>query len=240
MTEYFKYGGRKSSDFDLVIESDISFSSPEADITFISVHGLDGELAIDNKNLKNVVRSFPCKVITSSGISIEKRADEISNWLKTDIGWKEFYFSGDPDYIYTAIFYENHDVNKIVSEYHQVNLPFTMKPYKFHKSGLSFQAIISGQVLTNVGTRLSRPRLIIEGTGDITVTIGTAKLILKGVDKGVIVDSLSNTITDLTGNRPQWDKAHSQPPKIGVGKQTITFTGTVTKLQIMPRWEDVV
>lgn len=240
MTEYFQYGGQKSSEFDLVMESDLSFSSPEADITFVSVPGLDGELAIDNKSLKNVIRSYPCKIIPSSGVTIEKRAGQISSWLKNDIAWKEFIFSGDPDFIYTAMFYEKYDVNKLIVDYHQVVLNFTIKPYKFLKSGQILQTVSNGQVIKNIGNRVSRPRLIIEGTGDITINIGSAKLILKGVDKGVIVDSLRNTITDLSESRPQWDKAYSLPPKCGIGDQKITYTGSVTKLQIIPRWEDVV
>ena len=89
--------------------------------------------------------------------------------------------------------------------------------------------------------RVAKPIITIKGTGNITLNIGTSTLSLKNVDTGVIIDSLTETITSLDGSRTQFNKMTSYPfPKIAPGNQTITTSGTITECKIIPRWEVIV
>lgn len=175
-----------------------------------------------------------------SGESAEKRATDISNWLKIDAGWKDLYFSGDPNFMYRALFHDEFEVTKNVVDYHRTLLTFVLKPIKFYKSGLDLISVQNGKALDNIGTRPSKPRIIITGSGDITLNLGDEKLVLRAVDGGIKVDSQSMTVTDLSGTREQWSKVYSDFPKIGLGKQTVSWTGNISHLQIIPRWEAVV
>ncbi len=114
-----------------------------------------------------------------------------------------------------------------------------IKPYKFLKAGLSEQVL--DQTIENPFHRKARPKLVIKGTGNLAVQIGSEKLSLKNVDGGVIIDCLYQTATNLSGTKAVWDKVTSYPlPVIHPGKQTVLTTGTISEITITPRWEVLV
>lgn len=236
---YIEFNGFKSTDFDMRLENGLTFSSPSRDIDFVKIPGSDGEIGNGDSTLFNASRAFPFRVFPKNGKTIEQAATEISNWLKKDALWHELYFDGDPEYIYTAIYAEEYEVERFMSLHGKCTLNFTIKPYKFLKSGLA--PLTSPASLNNPTTRDARPLITIKGTGNITLQIGTEKLTLKNVDGGVVIDSLKQVVTNLDGTRPAWDKVTSYPlPVIKPGNQAVLTTGTITELKITPRYEVIV
>lgn len=236
---YIEFNGAKSSGYHLFMEAGLTFNSPALDLGLQKIPGRDGELAIGDGSLLNTKISFPFRLRIFDGSNVETVSKNISNWLKKDALWHDLYFDGDPDYIYQGIYYEEYNVERIVSWYGKCVLNFTIKPYKFLKSGLA--PLTSPAALNNPTTRDARPLITIKGTGNITLNIGSEKLTLKGVDGGVIVDCQKQMVTNLAGTGIAWDKVTSYPlPVIKPGKQTVLTTGTVTELTITPRWEVIV
>ncbi|VEE82045.1 distal tail protein Dit [Enterococcus hirae] len=238
---YFEYKGRKSSDFFLFIERNVSFGSAGSDISLEEVPGVDGDLAISNQRLKGLDKIFPCRLRLPSNKKIEDVTNDISNWLKTDISWDDLFFSEEPQFVYRALYYEEYDVERIVSFYGKTTLKFRIKPYKYFKDSLDPIEVTNGQYITNKGTRPSKPLLRVEGTGDITVKFGSNQLQLKGIDQGIIVDLQAQVVTSLDGSRPAYDKVYTYPfPDFPIGKQKVSWTGNATKVEITPRWEVIV
>ena len=235
--EYFEYLGKKSSDFGLLIDADISFASPQVKGEYVDVAGTDGELFVGDGKLSNVKKSFP---VFLENPRTQTVATDVSNWLKSSLKtWNPLYFSGDPNYMYEAIYTDEYDIDANVESYGKTVLTFTVKPTKFLKSGLT--AITAPSNLTNPTQRDAKPIIIIKGTGNITLKIGAETLTLKSVDGGVVIDCLKQTVTNLTGTAPAWDKVTSYPlPVIKPGKQTVLTTGTITELKITPRYEVIV
>lgn len=239
---YFEYNGRKSSEFGLRIENNISFTSPEADIEFVEVLGKDGELAIDNNRFKGFDFSVPVRLYAPVGKTVDEVATEISNWLKTDIGWKPFYFSGSPDYEYVAMVHQSFSITENLKRNGQAVIPFKMKPYKFLK-GQGTITLTNGQTLTNEGFRASQPMIRVDGTGDITLqNNGQDWLKLTDVVNYIKVDSEAMSVYREIGN-PMFTKMYStlEPmfPILEVGDNTITWEGTVDSVEIEPRWESI-
>ena len=239
---YFEYNGRKSSEFGLRIENDISFTSPEADVEFVEVLGKDGELAIDNKRLKGFDFPVPVRLYAPVGKTVDQVATEISYWLKADIGWKPFYFSGSPDYEYVAMCYQSFSITENLKRNGRAVITFKMKPYKFLK-GQGTLTLTNGQTLTNEGFRASQPLIRVDGTGDITLqNNGKDWLKLTDVVNYIKVDSEAMSVYREIGN-PMFPKMYStlKPmfPILEVGDNTITWEGTVEKVEIEPRWESI-
>lgn len=233
---YFKYLGKTSNDFNLTINPGVSNTSPARDVEYIAVNGLDGEVSIDNNRLKNVTKSFP---VTSDGVDIEDNITAISNWLKGSRGWNQLEDSEDPKYIYIAQMSDEYEFDTLLSDFGKSIIKFVMKPYKYLKIGLD--EIVLPSTINNPTGRVAKPIITIKGTGNITLKIGTSTLSLKSVDSGVIIDSLTETITSLDGSRTQFNKMTSYPfPKIAPGNQTITTSGTITECKIIPRWEVII
>lgn len=235
MIGFFEYKGQKSTDFDLMISEDISFASPQIKGEFVSIDGMDGEIFVSDGKLKNVPKKF---YVLMDNYSQEK-ITTVSNWLKRDSNWGELTTSIDPGYIYQAIFVDEYDFESTSQEYEKAILTFVCKPYKFLKSGLTESVL--GTTITNPTNRPSRPKIIIKGTGNITLKIGPSTWELKNVDGGIVIDTLLDVVTSLTGGVSAWDKITTYPlPKIPPGTHTVTKTGTITEIKIIPRWEVIV
>lgn len=229
-----KYNGKNLEDFNIKIGHELEITSPEVDMEFYEIKGLDGDVAISNDRLKGFERSFPFIMKSSN---VEKDFNELMTFLRKDVGWHDLTF-GSSEYTYKAMTVEQMNINRVVKRFGRGVLTFRMKPVKYITSSLSKLPL--GTSINNPTTRSSKPQLIIEGSGNITITIGKSKLTLKNVDKGVIIDSSSQTITNLSGTQAQFDKMTSYPfPEIAPGNNTVTKTGTITSIQIVPRWEVV-
>lgn len=223
---------------DLLIDPEFSMIGPEADIDLIEVDGVDGDLAIDNKRLKGVTRPIPVYVNVDSK-QLAQRAHDLSNWLKTDIGWHDFELSDSSNFIYRAMYYEEFQLQKTVLQYAKAILSFRFKPYKFYKSGLNEIQLTNGQRVNNMGTRPSRPLIKLIGSGDMAITIGGQTINLQGVQDGIIIDVLDDIVFNLNRTRREWDKVYTYPfPKIPVGESVISWTGA-TAVSIIPRWEAI-
>lgn len=237
---HFKYRGIKSSDFYLEIKSDMIYTSPSADIELLPIPGKDGEVAISKDRLNGTSLPFQCSIRLPEGKTIEEVSNEISNWLKIDPEWSELTYTADPDFIYTALFYEEYNIERMLSWYGKVVLPFRIKPYKYYKEGLEELPLSNGQTINNIGTRPSKPLIKITGSGNIQLTINDYVVNLQSVQDGVLLDSLAESIHSLDGESPQWDKLYTYPfPKLKLGDNTISWTGA-DSVSIIPRWEAVV
>lgn len=236
---FITFNGKSSKDFHLRLEGEIDYLSPARDIEFQKIDGQDGELAIGDGALKNVPLSYPFRVEVPTGKKLEQVSSDISNWLKQDAQWHDLVFAGDPDYVYQAIFNEEYDLSRIVPFFGKCVLTFRAKPYKFLKTGLTEVAL--GASIDNPTKRIARPKIILRGTGNISLKIGSSTWTFKNVDQGLIVDTLYGQCTTLDGTRPQWSKLTSYPlPGIQPGKNSVLTTGTVSSIRIVPRWEAIV
>lgn len=231
-----KFNNKELTDFNVGILADLTFSAPEQDIEFVEIKGLDGDLAISNDRLKSFDRSFP--FVMNSQDSIETDFGQLTDFLLSSPGWHQLEWVGSPDHIYTAMYFEQSDMSRIVRTLGKGVLNFRMKPTKKLKTGLKEVSLDSS--ITNPTNRASKPLITIKGNGNMSLQIGKHKLDLKNVDSGLIIDVETGSATDLTGKRNQYDKVVNYPfPVIEPGKQTILKTGNITSVTVIPRWEVV-
>lgn len=234
------YKGKRSSDFGLRIYNEMVYVSPEADIEFVSVLGKDGELAIDNKRFKSGKLEFPVKLELTDQ-TVAEATHDISNWLKSDIGWYELYYSEIPEYIFEAMFFESFSVNQTLKNRGKTVLNFKLKPKKYL---ISSQDIVleMGTTLFNPEEKISRPLIYIEGSGNITLqNNGEDWLKLRSVDGHITIDS--DLMSIYKNDAPQYNKMIDMEPMFPLlykGNNKITWSGSVNKITIQPRWEAVI
>ena len=239
MSDYLIYNGRATTEFNLKLENGVTFASPSRNFELERIGGLDGEVVTGDGTLNNVTRDFPFTVSSDKKRNVQEIATELSTWLKSSNEWHDLEFSGDPDYIYRAIYIDEYNLDRITNFYGKVVLSFVCKPYKFLKSGR--QEITLGTNIINPTNRPSRPKITIKGTGNITLKIGDALWEFKNVSGGIVVDTLLNAVYNLDKSALAWDKTITYPlPRIAPGKQLVTKTGTVTDIKIIPNWEAIV
>lgn len=219
----------------MLIDPEFSLTSPEYDLTLEEIPGVDGDVATDNKRYKGVTRPMP--VFVEPGRPLNEVATNVSNWLKTDVGWHDLVFSDNTDYIYKVLIYEQYDIQKTLLQYSRSIINLRLKPYKFFKSGLQEIQLTNGQTINNIGSRPSRPLIKLIGSGDMSLTIGDETINLQAVDSGIIIDVLVDIAVNINGITPEWDKVYMYPfPKIPVGESTISWIGAES-VTLIPRWE---
>lgn len=233
------FNGLDSSSLGFVPYDEQTLLIPERDITFTEVSGRNGDVATDNHRLKSVPFKLSGDIFPDNGQTIEQAKTTLSNALLADGNYHQLTWSGEPDYVYNALFYAQHEVKRTTDFFASIDLSFTVYPYKFIKSGLTAIAVKQGQKLTNLGKVESEPIITITGSGDCTLSIGSSALSLKSVDGGIIIDTMNQTCTSLDHKRTQFDKMYSDFPKLPKGDSTVGLTSGFTAT-IVPRWAVIV
>lgn len=239
---HFLYGGRYSHEMELNIDAETSQTSPGYDIEFVEVQGRDGDQAVDNERL--LPFRYPIRVFLQPDVNdIHLASSKISQWLKSDIRYKPLMVSWDPEYVYSAIFFEQFDIENMLPKFGRIALNFKCHPVKYALSGQEKRTFQNGTAIFNPENRVAKPLIEISGSGDIKLkNNGQDWLILKGVDGSISIDS--RNMSAFKGNSAAFDKvnANIKPvfPVLNTGSNEITWTGNLTKLEITPRWEAIV
>lgn len=262
INKYISYNGINSKELGLRLVDDIEITSSENNIELIEIDGVDGAKISNKKNLKPISRAFPFALyqgvsialnvkhkqdgtpflekteVTASKINLDETIELMNMWLiNSSGGWRDFEMSWDNKYLYKATFYESFNIQGSLNARKKCILNFKLHPVKYLKDGLQPIQIIKGQKLVNPEFRESKPLIKLTGTGDVTVTINSQILRLKGVSGHIIIDCEAQS-AHYSNKEPQYDKVFSYPfPKLQIGNNLINWDNDSFTCEITPRWE---
>ncbi|MCW6663959.1 phage tail family protein [Aerococcaceae bacterium NML190073] len=231
---FIKFNGMKSSDFGLRLLSGFDYVSAQSDIDTIEVVGRDGVLLKDNKRLRPVHVSYPFTITDSEGLT--NKLDKISRWLNVR-GWHDLEFDWDNEHIYRASYTSQLSISELFHNFGMLKLDFTLHPVKYLKTGKIPIQATQNMRLMNEGKLPAKPIIMLEGNGNMILSINRKQLLLENVQNGITIDSERRLIYNDSG--AQWDKivrsSEDDFPVIGVGDNDIEITGA-TSMQIIPNW----
>jgi phage-related protein len=222
MKPYFIYKGVSSEDMNIIINKLPAPERPQADILLISVQGRDGFLTIDNGTYQGTVKSCECSLDNGN-------IDNISSWLT---GSGEVIFSNESDKKYKATIINKIPFSKIIPTFNTFIIQFECQPYKYSIDE-NIITLKSAGIILNNGV-LSKPVITVYGTGNIDLSINDNTIHLKNIVDYVTIDSelmdcYKDTIlknNDMLG----------EFPTLQSGSNFISWTGTVSKIEIKPKW----
>ena len=201
----------------------------------VEVPGRDGYLWAADGAFDNVLTRVQCQTTDDADMAI------VDAWL---CGAGELRFCDDPERFYrarvTKEFSRSAAMNRFVNQAFTVT--FDCQPFLYHRSVEDITLDGNPDTVTNPGTYKSAPKIKITGTGDVTLTIGTQIVLITGMEGGVIIDSELGDCFDLTKTRllnSQVTLMDDEFPTLQPGANIISWTGTVTKITITPRWRDL-
>lgn len=240
-TDFITYRGQSSDRFGLRVYNEMVYSSPEADISFEELPGVDGDVAMDNKRYKGVTREWPARLISPEGDRVEKQAKKISDWLKADTGWGDLEWTGDPGYIYRAIHYQPIDVERMLVNFGSATLRFRLKPFKYLDWGLNARDITETKILNNPERFESQPLIELTVIGSVDLKINDTVFPLKNTNGSLMIDCEAEYCSDSGGNANE--KAEFYPyPRLVPGENVFSWSGagTLSKIVVTPRWRCLV
>ena len=237
---YFIFNGQSSLELGIRIKSKNIYSSGKRDLTLVSIPGRDGELVNSNKRFVNSTVSYTCFLPAKSIAELNTKIRNVKKWLFVDSDqYHELTDSYDPTFMRYAIFNSKLDIADEANRIGTFTITFSSKPFRYLVSALVSEEISSGDTLYNPFPFASKPYIKITGSGNITLSIsnskGTQVYQFKNASGYVECDSeLMNCYksTTLKNN----DFVADQFPSLEYGNNVISWTGTVTKVEIITRW----
>ncbi|MCL2559282.1 MAG: hypothetical protein FWE07_02235 [Turicibacter sp.] len=234
----FTYKGKSSKEMNLRVVGNVSFASPSRDVRAVQVPGRDGDLMLDNGRFNSVVRSIPCRIEPVDGGDIEALISRINNWLSDDGNLHEFGWDNDPDFKYLARVDGGVVSQRILSHFGTTAIDFRMHPIKYLRASLNERPVTSGTNVANPFSIDAKPRMRIvrvgSGEGDVTIHVGGRPVLIRGLASGCIIDSDTQTITNLNGTVTLFSQMRSPFPVLRPGDNQITFPANV-QVQLTPR-----
>lgn len=239
MADWFKFCGTSCKEYGITVLEFPPIVTPEERTTTHSVPGRSGDLEMREEAYAPIDLPLICYI---ANWSVSTMA--IRTWLS---GRGKLIMGNMPDRYYYARMTDAVEFEQIMRGHKQrrFEIPFHCQPFRYHveaEDGDNAEITASPHTLTNPGTYKSAPRIKVEGTGDVVLTIGTQIVEIEGLEDGIIVDSELGDCFNLTESALLNSKVTLMDddfPTLAPGENIISWTGNVTKITITPRWRDL-
>lgn len=150
---------------------------------------------------------------------------EVARWLK---GNGKVIFGNMPDRFCKARINNVVPLEQVLeNQLYNFQVNFKCQPFSYLKNGLKKLNVTNGEAIMNFGTYYSLPKIFVTGNG--TLKINNASYVIK---KSMIIDSFLEEVLDGNGEFFEADEF----PILNVGKNIISWTGNISKVEIMPNW----
>ena len=215
----------------LIITETPPITKPKMKVNKIEIDGRYGDI-IEKVGYESYTKNI--------GIGLTRNFD-IDEVIKYFTGEGELIISDEPNKVYIASIYDDVDYEKLLTM-KKATIKFHVQPFKYLKdeSKVSLNVTTQKSVsVTNKGLEVSKPILVLEGSGVVEIAVNGINIFKYTFPNGenkVIVDSLKEEayLEGVYKNRNMLGEF----PKLEVGNNTISWTGTLTKIEIEPksRW----
>ena len=197
----------------------------------IEVEGRNGNLIVNKGTYKDIEKGFLLTTIELD-LDIEIIIEKIKKWL-FEIKDNKLLYAIDNKYNIVKKVIMEEDIKTSFEEYGDFKVKFLCEPFYYKLNEKPITLTTQGNVY-NDGDFESEPCIKIYGTGDIQLTIGSTTLQINNVVDSVTLDSKLLLCLDNDGNNKSIDMIGNFP-LLAQGNNTISWIGTVTKIEILPR-----
>lgn len=231
---WMSYNGKSSADYNLLVtkKTDI-FTPAQRDNSFLSVPGRDGDVITDNGRYKNIPQSYDLQLLTTPS-EFANQIRDIRNWLNSATGYAVLHDSYDEDYFRLAAA-QSVSIAQDKDFMGKINFAVNCKPYRYSFAGQETITLTASGVITNPETVSSLPYIKITGSGNVTLHVNNKSYSLSTISPNIEIDSEMMSVyrgTTLLNSKAGFDEF----PVLEPGENSISWTGTVTKVEIVPHW----
>ena len=225
-----EFKGRSHEEFDLLLTSMGRRSKAEEQIEIYPVPYRDDEPSEHTGKYKPYLRPMEFMINDNT------KRGQIYQWLD---GYGKLRTSKDPNGYFKAEVIQAIDSDKLAGLYDKILVTFKINPGFFYMDSGDTPVVMTVLgTIVNMGTIYSEPLIRIVGTGNITLTINGRVIIFTGIETFVDIDP-DITPSVYKNNENQGYKMVGDLPMFDVGPNIITWTGSVTEIDILPRWREL-
>lgn len=224
---WFKFKGIDSRQMGVIVTAMPETVRPERRVESITIAGRHGSLHTDEGVYESYDRTMEC--------AIKKRAklDEIAAWL---VGSGEMIFSTEPDKVYKVMIANKISIAQMMRTFQKFMVTMDTQPFKYSVNAYGDTLeLITQTKIKGSGTVYSEPIITVYGSGDITLKINDVDYPLYDVEESITIDSEMMEV--FKGDANQNSKYGGEAfPRLEVGENEISWTGSVEKVVIEPKW----
>jgi predicted phage tail component-like protein len=233
MRNYIIINGQSSAEIEgLIIERLAPISKPQQRTNVITVDGRDGDI------ITPLGYSAYDKSITI-GLSYNYDVDQVIEYFNQS---GTIIFSNEPDKYYKFAIYEQIDLERLI-RFKRAIVTLHVQPFKYSaiETAKTFSFTSGGTAtIVNSGNTTSKPKLVITGTGTVTVNLNGSQILTINMTSPTITidaEAMEAYAQDNTlANRSVQGNYNSL--QLNPRSNTLTFGGDVTNVTITnySRW----
>lgn len=193
---------------------------------------------LDNQQFDDYVRKYTCCVDTDFfKLGLEEHARRLYAWLYgSGIEYRKLSDTYDKDYYTLAYISGKANVTELAKRMlGRVEIEFTCKAYKRAYRGDDVITITEPVTITNPEGFNTTPYMKIYGSGDVTLYINNRSHGFKNIEDYIEVDS--EVMNAYKGDKLQNNKMLTGKfPKLAAGDNNISWAGSVSEIELIPRW----
>ena len=243
------FGGIDSSNYGIYVAGNAVFNSPERDVTMIDVPGRSGQLTLDNGRFLNMEITYNAFVAGDNPNDIKSRIRDFRNAIGAKTGYQRLTDTFHTDEFRQAVFRNGLEVEPTIYQTGGFfDITFDCKPQRWLTSGETWVTVLSGpQSIDNPTLFDASPLIRVSGAngnvviGNYTIAVASNPGTLSGAQVNIdcelgdawYVDLLTGNIVSLNSYITM---SGSDFPKLNPGTNTVNFTGSITQVDIQPRW----
>lgn len=228
----FNFGGKNSyDDYGILITSRPNIPSPKRRVEYIDIPGRHSSLRYDEGTYEDITITVECQLKNKDLIG---KVDEIKGWL-LGTGESGLIFSFQKDRKYIAQVVNQIDFSQIMKRFSEFIIVFNCRPFKYDAGNSLITLTKSNTSVNNIGTFESYPIISVYGNGNISLTIKGQTVKLYGISNKTIINSELMDCYDEALNNLN-PKMEGEYPKLDLGSNVISWSGNVSKIEILPNW----
>ena len=233
------FNGIPSTNYGIHVETPPVYATPERDYEVVHIPGRNGDLVIDKGSYQNVTRKYSISVGEIDG-NFTTLAAGVSEWLHSASGYARLEDSYESDYFRLAYYVADAEMENLFHQAGKMLIEFNCKPARFLKAGERAVPFTTDGSISNPTFQKSFPKLTVVVSGSGTLTIGDQTITISGLTNStrMVIDSElqdiyeEGSLTNLNSKVSFSDGF----PLLSPGVNTITFTGSITSVEVIPRW----
>ena len=196
----------------------------------------EAEFQHANEDFEDFGVKYTCFLMPEEYQNVEIIARNIYAWLFYDVAYKRLEDSYERGYYRLAYCGQSVSVEEITRGLlGKLEIELTCKPYKFAYNGERTITLTKAGTLYNTEGFTAKPYMKIYGSGNVTIYINARAHSFAGIQSYIEVDS--ELMNAYKGDELQNNKMTSTLfPKLAAGQNNISWSGNVTKIEIIPRW----
>ena len=230
----FTFAEKKSfDDFGVAISKRPMIPSPKRRVTFMDIPGRHSSVRHDEETYEDITIVVECHISKRTG-PLHEQIDAIKAWL-FGAGEQPLIFSYEPDKAYQAQVVNAIDFTPHLRQAGTFPVLFHCRPFKVEADPSTLTYTSSGQTIQNPGTVASAPIITIVGGGSITLNVNGQVTELMNVQDRIILNSdLQECYNE--GVQNENDKMSGPFPFLMPGNNSISWSGSVSQVDITPNW----